>query len=123
MKDSRLSLAQPPVNDGRQRPGLVAWFAENPVAANLLMALFLVGGLVQALDRTIAIATIDEDHPRGGHGTTDDGNPAQLLLGDEASRRREDLTQGPDVDVRKVIGDEDPRLAATQMLQALVLDA
>ena len=48
MNDPRISLAQPAANDGRQRRGLVAWFAENPVAANLLMALFLVGGFVQA---------------------------------------------------------------------------
>jgi multidrug efflux pump subunit AcrB len=31
----------------KRTSGVVAWFAANPVAANLLMAVFLVGGLVQ----------------------------------------------------------------------------
>ena len=48
MSDARLSLARPPADDGGKRSGLVAWFAENPVAANLLMALFLIGGYIQA---------------------------------------------------------------------------
>ena len=30
----------------RQSTGLLAWFATNPVAANLLMLLILIGGLV-----------------------------------------------------------------------------
>ena len=32
--------------DDSTRKGLIAWFARNPVAANLLMVLILVGGLI-----------------------------------------------------------------------------
>ncbi len=48
MSDSRLSLARPPAEESGRGFGLISWFAENPVAANLLMMLFLVGGYVQA---------------------------------------------------------------------------
>ena len=34
------------MNSPRQHTGLLAWFASNPVAANLLMMLILIGGLV-----------------------------------------------------------------------------
>lgn len=47
MSDSRLSIARPPGQGGRAS-GLINWFAENPVAANLLMAFFLIGGFIQA---------------------------------------------------------------------------
>ena len=48
MSNSRLSLARPPAEEGGRRFALIGWFAENPVAANLLMVLFLVGGYIQA---------------------------------------------------------------------------
>ncbi len=49
MSDPRLQLAKPPEAEAPQRKlGIIAWFAENPVAANLLMAVFLIGGFLQA---------------------------------------------------------------------------
>ncbi len=47
MKDARLQPAGP-ATVGENDRGLIAWFSRNPVAANLLMAVFLLGGLVQA---------------------------------------------------------------------------
>ena len=49
MKKSPLSLAKPGQPARTAQRGVIAMFANNPVAANLLMAIFLVGGLVQAL--------------------------------------------------------------------------
>ncbi|MEM8766378.1 MAG: efflux RND transporter permease subunit, partial [Pseudomonadota bacterium] len=49
MSDPRLQLAKPPEGEAPPRKlGIIAWFAENPVAANLLMAVFLIGGFLQA---------------------------------------------------------------------------
>ena len=49
MSKSSLSLAKPGRGGRAMQRGVIAMFANNPVAANLLMAIFLVGGLVQAL--------------------------------------------------------------------------
>jgi hypothetical protein len=40
--------------------GVIAWFAENPVAANLLMTVLLLGGLIQAFGMSAQVfPTID----------------------------------------------------------------
>jgi multidrug efflux pump subunit AcrB len=43
-----LTPPQKPDHPPRSGGGLIGWFADNPVAANLLMAVFLLGGLIQA---------------------------------------------------------------------------
>jgi multidrug efflux pump subunit AcrB len=59
MKGPEMRLA-PPGPPAGGHSGLVAWFAENPVAANLLMAVFLLGGLVQAFGMSAQVfPTID----------------------------------------------------------------
>ena len=44
------------------RPGLIAYFAANPVAANLLMAFLIIGGLLSA--RQIAVQIFPDFNPR-----------------------------------------------------------
>jgi multidrug efflux pump subunit AcrB len=47
MSDDKTQIP-PSINSGWPGKGLVSWFARNPVAANLLMVLFLLGGALTA---------------------------------------------------------------------------
>ncbi len=49
MSEKPVSLAESGRGGRAPQRGVIAMFANNPVAANLLMAIFLVGGLAQAL--------------------------------------------------------------------------
>ncbi|MFT6270707.1 MAG: multidrug efflux pump subunit AcrB [Alphaproteobacteria bacterium] len=58
MADNRELLANTPTLDNRR--GLIAYFAKNPVAGNLLMVILLVGGLLSVIDLTAQVfPTID----------------------------------------------------------------
>ena len=58
MTDPKRMLPDTPVTD--THTGLVAYFAKNPVAGNLLMVILLVGGLMSALSLTAQVfPTID----------------------------------------------------------------
>ena len=77
----------PSVRHADRRRGLVAWFIANPVAANLLMVLLLVGGALSAMNLrsqvfpTISPGTVVVTTPIPG------ATPAEVEEGIAARRR------------------------------------
>lgn len=60
---------------------------------------------------------------QGYTGTSDQGDPAQLLLGHPADIRIQIAVQDPDVDMTEMIGHDDIALAGGDPVQALAFPA
>jgi len=94
MSNAPLSLANPGQPGRGFQRGVIAMFANNPVAANLLMAIFLVGGLLQAFGMSAqlfptidpGIVTVTVAYPGATPSEVEDG----------ITRRVEEALQGVD---------------------------